>query len=92
MPSIFGVGLHVELYLLVHKAGLSPLEALRSVTSTTARCFGWSDRGIIEPGRKADLLFVEGNPVADIRELLNIRGIWRDGVEFKGHEGFPLGL
>lgn len=89
VPSIFGASLHMELYFLVHKAGLTTLEALRSATSTTARCFGWSDRGVIEVGRKADLLLVEGNPMDDIGELLNIRGIWRDGVEFQGHEGYP---
>ncbi|KAL2209393.1 composite domain of metallo-dependent hydrolase [Sarocladium strictum] len=89
LATIFGVALHLELYHLVHAAGLSPLEALRAVTSTTARCFGWSDRGMVEPGKKADLLLVEGNPLEDIRELLNIRGVWRDGVEFKGHTGFP---
>lgn len=78
------------MYLLVAKAGLSPLEVLRSTTSLTADLFGWSDRGRIAPGLKADLLLVEGNPLNDIGDLLNIRGIWRDGVKFEGHSGFPL--
>jgi imidazolonepropionase-like amidohydrolase len=36
---------------------------------------------MIERGRKADLLLVEGNPLDNIRALLDIRGVWRDGVE-----------
>jgi imidazolonepropionase-like amidohydrolase len=87
---VFGTNLHVEMYLLVTKAGLSPLEVLRGTTSLTANLFGWSDRGRIAPGLKADLLLVEGNPLNDIKDLLNIRGIWRDGVIFEGHSGFPL--
>ncbi len=87
---VFGANLHVELYLLVTKAGLSPIEALRGTTSLTARLFGWTDRGKIAPGLKADLLLVEGNPLNEIGDLLNIKGIWRDGVKFEGHPGFPL--
>lgn len=87
---VFGTNIHVEMYLLVTKAGLSPLEVLCATTSTTAHLFGWSDRGRIAAGLKADLLLVEGNPLNDIKDLLNIRGIWRDGVKFEGHPGFPL--
>ncbi|KAI1076284.1 composite domain of metallo-dependent hydrolase [Whalleya microplaca] len=87
--SVFGFNLHLEMYLLVEKAGLSPLETLRGATSLTAKRFGWADRGSIAPGLKADLLLVEGNPLNDITDLLNIRGIWRDGVRFTGHPGFP---
>lgn len=82
---VFGFNLHFEMYLLVTKAGMTPLEVLRSATSVTSRRFGWSDRGRISPGLKADLLLVEGNPLEDITELLNIREIWRDGVRFEGH-------
>ena len=76
----FGITLHEELYLFVTKVGFSPLEALRATTSLTARKFGWADRGWVAPGYKADLLLVEGNPLEDIRNTLNIRDVWRDGV------------
>ena len=76
------------MFLLVNKAGMSPLEALKSTTSTTADLFGWADRGRIAPGLKADLVLVEGDPTQEISDMLNIRGIWRDGVMFKGHDGF----
>ena len=76
--------------LLVDLAGMTNMEVLRATTSLTADLFGWNDRGRLRPGLKADMLLVEGNPLEDISNLLNIRGIWRDGVEFKGHEGYPL--
>ena len=80
VPGItWGLSLHQELHLLVHQCGFTPEEALRSTTSVTARRFGWKDRGLIAPGRKADLVLVKGNPVVDIKDTLNLEGIWRDG-------------
>ncbi|KAJ9608966.1 hypothetical protein H2200_006737 [Cladophialophora chaetospira] len=87
---VFGVNLHVEMYLLVTKVGMTPKEVLRATTSLTADRFGWTDRGRIAPGLKADMLLVDGNPLDDIGNLLNIRSIWRDGMLFEGHSGFPL--
>lgn len=73
--------MHQELFLLVQKACLSPQEALTSATSLTARRFGFKDRGVIEPGQKADLLLVEGNPLEDIADTLNLHGVWRNGTK-----------
>ena len=63
----------------MHEVGLTPEEALSSATSVTARRFGMSDRGVIAPGRKADLVLVKGNPLVDIGDTLNLEGVWRDG-------------
>ncbi|KAK4893285.1 hypothetical protein LTR27_008408 [Elasticomyces elasticus] len=84
----FGASLLIEMYLLVTKAGMTPIEVLRSATSITADCFGWPDRGRLAVGLKADMLLVAGNPLNDITKLLDVRGIWRDGVKFDSHEGF----
>ncbi|KAJ9647452.1 hypothetical protein H2204_000081 [Knufia peltigerae] len=86
--SVFGVNLHIEMYLLAEKAGMPTQEVLRGATSLTADLFGWNDRGRIAEGLKADLLLVEGNPLSNITDTLNIKGIWRDGVKFQGHQGF----
>lgn len=74
-----GEALHEELELLV-KAGLTPVEALRSATSLPAELFSFTDRGVIEPGRWADLLLVDGDPTTDITATRNIRGVWIAGV------------
>jgi imidazolonepropionase-like amidohydrolase len=75
-----GASLHHELELLVD-AGLSPLDALRAATSRPAHYFGLADRGVIEPGRRADLVLIDGNPLRDITATRSIRRIWCGGVE-----------
>lgn len=67
--GIAGAGLHRELALLV-EAGLTPAEALRAATSTSAQVCGVQDRtGRIAPGLQADLLLVDGNPLERITDL-----------------------
>jgi imidazolonepropionase-like amidohydrolase len=74
-----GASLHHELRLLV-AAGLTPLEALKSATSTPARRFALADRGRIVAGARADLLLVDGNPAVNIEDTLSIRAVWRRGT------------
>ena len=74
----YGASLHDELELLV-EAGLTPSEALAAATSTPARVFGLTDRGVIEAGKRADLLLVSGDPTADIRATRSITGVWLAG-------------
>lgn len=73
-----GPSLHGELSLLV-EAGLTPVQALRSATSVPARVYGLDDRGRIEPGRRADLLLVEGDPTSDVTATRSIVGVWKGG-------------
>jgi imidazolonepropionase-like amidohydrolase len=75
-----GESLHRELELLAD-AGLSPLEVLLAATARTARYFGLTDRGTIEPGKRADLILVEEDPLADIRATRSLLRIWCGGVE-----------
>ena len=75
-----GDSLHDELELLVN-VGLSTVEVLRSATSETARHFGLNDRGVIEPGNRADLLLINGDPIEDITATRKIRTVWCGGIE-----------
>jgi imidazolonepropionase-like amidohydrolase len=77
--TLHGASIHRELELLV-KAGLTPVEALAAATSVPSAMFRLSDRGRIEPGRRADLLLVKGDPTADIKNTRNIARIWKSGV------------
>ncbi len=73
-----GESMHEELERLVD-AGLTPAEALRGATALAAGTFGLADRGVIAPGRRADLLLVDGDPTRDISATRNIRGVWIGG-------------
>jgi predicted amidohydrolase YtcJ len=74
-----GVSLHVELGRLV-EAGLTPLEALQTATLNPARVLGMADSlGTVEPGKLADLVLLDANPLEDIRNTQKIRAVVADG-------------
>ena len=75
-----GESLHDELALLVD-AGLTPVEALRAATVLPARYFGLTDRGAIEPGLRADLVLVAGDPTVDIAATRALQGVWVGGIQ-----------
>ncbi|GAA4221606.1 amidohydrolase family protein [Sphingomonas endophytica] len=74
----FGPSLHLELLFLV-QAGLTPTQALISATSAPASFFHADDRGRIAPGRKADMLLLDGDPTSDITATRRIRLMWKNG-------------
>ena len=58
-----------ELGLMV-QSGMTPMQAIVSSTSVAAACLRWDDRvGSLAPGKLADVLIVDGDPLADIRIL-----------------------
>ena len=65
--------------MYIERCGFTPVEALQSATSVTARRFGFNDRGKIEPGMRADLLLVKGDPSSNIEDLCNVVGVWKAG-------------
>lgn len=74
-----GFGLHEELVLLV-RAGLSPMEALRTATYNPAKFFGTLDSmGTIEQGKVADLVLLEANPLQDISNTRKIAAVVTGG-------------
>ena len=77
-----GEALHDELGLLI-EAELTPIEALRSATELSAAYFGLVDRGAVVPGRRADLVLVEGDPTRDIRATRTIRAVWIAGFRVR---------
>ena len=76
-----GSSLHRELELLV-EAGLSTREALRAATVLPARYFGLADRGVIAPGLRADLVLIDGDPLADITATTRIARVWCAGIAY----------
>jgi len=70
---------HVEL-------GQAPIDAIRSATINNADLFGLDDRGRIAPGLLADIIAVDGDPLADINVLTNVVFVMRGGKVYKQQE------
>ena len=71
-----GESLHEELRLFVDSLGMSPMEALASATRRPAEWLGLADSvGTIAPGKVADLVLLDADPLADIRNTRRIAGV-----------------
>jgi hypothetical protein len=72
--------IHKELEVLVTGAKFTPLQAITSATRGAAHAIGVDDaRGTVAPGKIADLLIVDADPSADIRNTRRIRFVIKDG-------------
>jgi imidazolonepropionase-like amidohydrolase len=73
-----GISLHTELELLV-RIGLSPREALAAATNNYAMQFGWTELGLIAPGRRADILVLDSDPTTNVWNARRITTLIMDG-------------
>ena len=90
-PQIYnvpGFSTHRELESLV-AAGLTPYQALETGTRNIARYFGTErETGTVEPGKRADLILLEADPLADVRNTTRragvmVRGRWLSQAEIE---------
>ena len=73
----------LELVSLV-KLGLTPIEAIRAATTAAAELMGWQDSvGSIEKNKFADLIAVDGDPLADISVLQHVVFVLKGGKQVK---------
>uniref|UniRef100_A0A8H7NHI8 Amidohydrolase-related domain-containing protein n=1 Tax=Bionectria ochroleuca TaxID=29856 RepID=A0A8H7NHI8_BIOOC len=79
----FGKSFHDELELMM-EAGMTSLEVLRSATVLPAKHWNLNDRGVIEPGKRADLVLIAGDPITDIKAIRNVKRVWVAGEEYTG--------
>lgn len=82
MGTLLGLASQAELTLLV-ESGLSPREALQTATVNAARMVGMDkEQGTIEPGKLADLLILDADPLADISNITRIYRVVKGGVVY----------
>jgi imidazolonepropionase-like amidohydrolase len=73
-------------FAVLVELGMSPLEALRSATLNAADLLGLDDRGVIEAGRLADLVAVDGDPLEDVTLLEQVSWVMHGGREVRLEE------
>ena len=74
----FGFAEHRELELMV-EAGMTPMQAIVAATSSGADFLRLKDTGILAPGKRADFLVLEGNPLDDITNTRRIAQVFLRG-------------
>ena len=78
-----GLNAH-ELDVYVNQLGMAPLAALQSATINAADLMGLTAKtGTLEPGKWADIVAVDKNPLDDVRILQNVKFVMKSGVVYK---------
>jgi imidazolonepropionase-like amidohydrolase len=73
-----------EFFLLVEWGGLSQMQAIQSGSYNSAKLLGWDDRiGSLATGKLADIVAVEGDPLADITRMQHPVFVMKNGVIYK---------
>jgi imidazolonepropionase-like amidohydrolase len=80
-----------ELALLVHGAGFSPMDAIRSATAIAARTVGQDrDMGTLEHGKLANVVFLSKDPLADIANIKSVALTLKRGKAFAAKDYKPI--
>jgi imidazolonepropionase-like amidohydrolase len=75
-----GPGIDAREIKALSNAGMSGLDITRSATTDSARWLGLDSVGVIAPGMDADLVLVDGDPLADAAVLTKVVAVWRRGI------------
>ena len=77
----FSLDREIELYV---QAGFTPMEAIQAATLAPARAMGMEkESGTIEPGKRADVILVDGNPLENISDIRKVSTVFAGGRMFE---------
>jgi len=86
--AVYPHGLNAHEFAVMVKLGLGPLQAIQAATVNDADLLGWSDKvGTIEPGKWADIIAVDGDPVKDVTTLEHVKFVMKGGEVVKNEYG-----
>jgi len=78
--AVYPHGLNAHEFAVYVRLGLTPLQAIQTSTVNDADLLGWSDKiGTVEAGKFADLIAVDGDPLADVTTLERVRFVMKGG-------------
>ena len=82
--AVYPHGLNAHEFAVMVKLGLTPLRAIQAATINDADLLGWSDKvGTLEPGKWADVVAVDGDPLADVTTLERVKFVMKGGEVIK---------
>src|SRR6202522_365594 len=82
--AVYPHGMNAHEFAVMVKLGLTPLQAIQAATVNDADLLGWSDKvGTLEPGKWADMVAVDGDPLADVTILEHVKFVMKGGEVVK---------
>jgi imidazolonepropionase-like amidohydrolase len=78
--AVYPHGLNAHELAVYVRLGMTPIQAIRTATLNAADLLGWSDKvGAIEPGKWADIVAVDGDPLSDVTTLQQVKFVMKGG-------------
>ncbi|RZJ97128.1 MAG: amidohydrolase family protein [Brevundimonas sp.] len=78
--GVYPQGQNARQFPYMVRYGMTPMQAIQSATSVAAEAMGWSERvGAVAPGRFADMIAVDGDPLQDIALLMDVKAVIKGG-------------
>jgi imidazolonepropionase-like amidohydrolase len=82
--AVYPHGLNAHELAVYVSLGMTPLQAIRTATVNDADLLGWSDKvGSIDPGKWADMIAVDGDPLQDVTTLQHVKFVMKGGAVVK---------
>jgi imidazolonepropionase-like amidohydrolase len=82
--AVYPHGLNAREFGKMVEMGLTPLQSIQAATLNASDLIGWADRvGTLEPGKFADIVAVEGDPIANVRALESVQFVMKGGQVVK---------
>jgi imidazolonepropionase-like amidohydrolase len=82
--AVYPHGLNAHELAVYVRLGMTPLQAIQSATVNDAELLGWADKiGALEPGKFADIIALDGDPLKDVTTLEHVKFVMKNGEVVK---------